>query len=313
MLFEKIKNQIQAFATRGLSLRGWATVANTLIFSRLWFTLRILNPSKRFFEKLRSMISTFFRQNKYPRVAFSQLCLDFTRGGVDLLEPSRQHLLFQMKWIFSLFSRSDNGLVISALKYHLSFLSPISTVPSLALFEPAFRPHSICSHSICSHSICSHSICSHTSVLPVIFRALDHFGVDLDLTNLPLGLLLKLPLHRMLRNISQNYWLTRHPTLLTKSFFIADPAQKRLRLEIKAEYTVFPRLCYTLFLDLLRRRRIQLFPFLWQYILHDIGPEVLDPPRISIQSQMTSHPLWTRFTSSGFTMHGFHDATNRSE
>ncbi|OBZ81510.1 hypothetical protein A0J61_10441 [Choanephora cucurbitarum] len=211
MLLEKIKNQIQAFTARGLSLRGRATIANKLILSRLWFTLRLLSPPKRFFEKLRSMIYTFVWQNKYPRVAFSQLCLDFTRGGVGLLEPSRQHLLLQMKWIFSIFSRLGDGLLTSALKYHLGFLSPVSTLPSLALFEPAFR---------------SHPLCSHTLILPVIFRAFDHLGVQFDIPTLPVGLFLKLPLHRMFRNIPQNHWLHRHSTLLAETFLIVDPIQK---------------------------------------------------------------------------------------
>ncbi|OBZ81689.1 hypothetical protein A0J61_10262, partial [Choanephora cucurbitarum] len=141
MLLEKIKTQIQVFSSRSLSFRGRASVANTLILSKLWFTLRILNPPKRFFVKVRSLIYSFVWQKKYPLVAFNQLCLPYTSGGVGLLEPSRQHMLFQVKWRVSLFDRRADRLTVAALEHHLSFLSPISGVTLLALFEPTFRSH----------------------------------------------------------------------------------------------------------------------------------------------------------------------------
>ncbi|KAI8373273.1 hypothetical protein BD560DRAFT_304057, partial [Blakeslea trispora] len=69
-LLEKIKTQIQIFTSRSLSLRGRASVANTLILSKLWFTVRILNPPKSFFDKVRSLIYSFVWQKKYPLVSF---------------------------------------------------------------------------------------------------------------------------------------------------------------------------------------------------------------------------------------------------
>ncbi|KAI8373272.1 hypothetical protein BD560DRAFT_304483, partial [Blakeslea trispora] len=169
--------------------------------------------------------------------------LPYTNGGVGLLDPYRQHKLLQVKWIFNLFERPDEGLVAPALKHHLSFLSPISGVPTLALFEPTFR---------------SNAMVSHTSVINAIFKAFDHFGVNLDISSLALVLILKLPLFRLFQPLPQDHWLHRHTGLLADSFFIIDSQQNRLRLRVKSEYTVFPRLCYTLYLDILRRRTVQL-------------------------------------------------------
>ncbi|KAI9345975.1 hypothetical protein BD770DRAFT_306513, partial [Pilaira anomala] len=44
---------------RGLSYRGRATVANTLVLSKLWYYLRLLNPSESFFRKLDGKIGNF--------------------------------------------------------------------------------------------------------------------------------------------------------------------------------------------------------------------------------------------------------------
>ncbi|KAI9275105.1 hypothetical protein EDC94DRAFT_552813, partial [Helicostylum pulchrum] len=44
---------------RGLSFRGRATITNTLILSKLWYYLRLLDPSDTFFTRLERKIGNF--------------------------------------------------------------------------------------------------------------------------------------------------------------------------------------------------------------------------------------------------------------
>jgi hypothetical protein len=50
---------IQPHSNRSLSFRGRATVVNTLALSKLWHSLRLLNPSSSFFDQLQRKIRDF--------------------------------------------------------------------------------------------------------------------------------------------------------------------------------------------------------------------------------------------------------------
>ncbi|KAG1367218.1 hypothetical protein G6F61_013099 [Rhizopus arrhizus] len=50
MLLEKIRSQIQIYSQRQLSLRGRATITNSLILSKIWYCLRLFVPTQRFLK-----------------------------------------------------------------------------------------------------------------------------------------------------------------------------------------------------------------------------------------------------------------------
>ncbi|OBZ80189.1 hypothetical protein A0J61_11762, partial [Choanephora cucurbitarum] len=85
-LVEAVRSGIAVYSQRSLSIRGRVTIMNTLLLSKLWYSLRLLP------------------QNKSPRASFDQLCLPRPEGGLGLLNPSKQALVLQMKWLFPLFS-----------------------------------------------------------------------------------------------------------------------------------------------------------------------------------------------------------------
>src|SRR6478735_3053065 len=103
MLLEKLRSQIQIYSQRQLSLRGRATITNSLILSKIWYCLRLFVPTQRFLKDVRSMVYQYVWQKKFPYVSLDQLTLSHLQGGVGLLDPIKQYLRIQMKWIFTLF------------------------------------------------------------------------------------------------------------------------------------------------------------------------------------------------------------------
>lgn len=61
-----VKTQSQIYSQRQLSIMGRVTVMNILILSKIWYTLRLLKPTQRFFQRLRSIIYQFVWQKKHP-------------------------------------------------------------------------------------------------------------------------------------------------------------------------------------------------------------------------------------------------------
>lgn len=65
-LLVKVTTQCQIYSQRQLSILGRVTIMNVLILSKIWYSLRLLKPTKRFFQRLRSCIYQFIWQKKHP-------------------------------------------------------------------------------------------------------------------------------------------------------------------------------------------------------------------------------------------------------
>ncbi|KAI9260433.1 hypothetical protein EDC94DRAFT_491154, partial [Helicostylum pulchrum] len=65
-LLVKVTTQCQIYSERQLSILGRVTIINVSILSRIWYSLRLLKPTKRFFQRLRSCIYQFIWQKKTP-------------------------------------------------------------------------------------------------------------------------------------------------------------------------------------------------------------------------------------------------------
>ncbi|KAI8328722.1 hypothetical protein BC941DRAFT_406379 [Chlamydoabsidia padenii] len=65
-LIADVKKQVGIYSRRYLSIKGRATIWNSLILSKIWYTLRLFNAPKSLFTSLQSICSRFVGQGKYP-------------------------------------------------------------------------------------------------------------------------------------------------------------------------------------------------------------------------------------------------------
>ncbi|KAG1167868.1 hypothetical protein G6F36_012411 [Rhizopus arrhizus] len=83
-IITKVKRHADILAQRGLSIQGRSVVANSLLLSRIWHSIRILCPPQSFFQRIRSIIIKFLRCKNFPSVKFQ----DCRRPRYAALSPS---------------------------------------------------------------------------------------------------------------------------------------------------------------------------------------------------------------------------------
>ncbi|KAI8070214.1 hypothetical protein BDF21DRAFT_322541, partial [Thamnidium elegans] len=67
-LLLKVTTQCQIYSQRQLSISGRVTLINVLILSKIWYSLRLLTLTKRFLQRLRSLIYQFVWQKKHSSI-----------------------------------------------------------------------------------------------------------------------------------------------------------------------------------------------------------------------------------------------------
>ncbi|KAG1455737.1 hypothetical protein G6F46_010345 [Rhizopus delemar] len=69
-IITKVKPHADILAQRGLSIQGRSMVANSLLLSRIWNSIRIQCPPQSFLQRIRSVIIKFLRYKNFPSVKF---------------------------------------------------------------------------------------------------------------------------------------------------------------------------------------------------------------------------------------------------
>lgn len=282
-LIDLVQTQLAIYSRRQLSLRGRVTIMNTLILSKLWYCLRILNPAQSFFTRLKSLVYRYVWANKHPLAAYEQLCLPITQGGLGLIDPQRQHLVLQKKFLEPLFTttstddQTNTNILTTFLLSTLQTIQPSISLATISFFITEFRKH---------------SLIHPTSVINVFYKFVDSHHIQYSLEQVPLTTLLQLPVRHLLLTIPNDHWLHRHPNTLMSDVFTFDENQHRLRLKVPTEFITHPRLSRRVYDDILTRRTVQLQPFVWQYILHD---HTLDNTALAttFHHQLITHPQWS--------------------
>ena len=59
MLLSSVRQQCHIYGQRQLSILGKVTIVNSIILSRIWYSLRLLKPIKRFIENIKKAIYQF--------------------------------------------------------------------------------------------------------------------------------------------------------------------------------------------------------------------------------------------------------------
>ncbi|OAD70922.1 hypothetical protein PHYBLDRAFT_171000 [Phycomyces blakesleeanus NRRL 1555(-)] len=85
-----------------LSVRGHATIVNSLILSRLWHVLCLVWFPKTFINTLRSIVGNFVMRPMFSRVKYATLCLPWSVGGLDLIDPAALQYALQLRWLIPL-------------------------------------------------------------------------------------------------------------------------------------------------------------------------------------------------------------------
>ncbi|KAK4521393.1 uncharacterized protein ATC70_012008 [Mucor velutinosus] len=123
-LYNNIQQCIHIHSQRNLSIRGRATVLNTLIFSKLWHVMRNFIFTKAQLLSLRSLGSSFINFRIFPKLSFRTLQQPRHHGGLQVLDPIVQQQALQWRWICP--------LILAACH---SPLLPTYTTPSIPLLQ----------------------------------------------------------------------------------------------------------------------------------------------------------------------------------
>ncbi|KAG1031815.1 hypothetical protein G6F25_011809 [Rhizopus arrhizus] len=116
----KIQRACALQSQRNLSFRGRVTVMNTLIYSKLWYVLRLLSVPQPDLQKFASIGYQFVTQSVFPKFKQEFLFVDRQVGGLKLLNPSKQQLVLQWKWLRPLLL-SHNSRSVSTIIHYLTY------------------------------------------------------------------------------------------------------------------------------------------------------------------------------------------------
>jgi exonuclease III len=290
-LLEIVKSQIKIYSQRNLSIRGRATIANSLILSKVWFALRQLVASSSFFQALIKIMSAFVGGSSQPKLSFTQMCQPMENGGLNLLHPKHQQLAMQLRWIGSMLrSDASTSFLTPILIHHLSLIPGVPPDPRQALFFPAFRQGPLCE-------------LSRTTRL--WFAAFDALPVPFPVHCANVSNCLALPLHHLLI-LPSSHWLhkTKYQRLLGASLFVYDDQQHSLRPRIPREQSRPRCLLRRLYRDLLAAssRTVDLQPWMWSLIDVPINPAVTSSIAPLIQGFLDA-PFWSSFDNKYYRAH----------
>ncbi|KAG1050390.1 hypothetical protein G6F43_007335 [Rhizopus delemar] len=111
---------------RNLSVRGRATVLNTLILSTLWHVLRVSWINLQTLQAIRRLCREFLLFRVFPPVSFDILQLPLKKGGLGILDPSSQQQALQFRWLTPLIQHHHPPAIVSQwMSAHLASIAPV--------------------------------------------------------------------------------------------------------------------------------------------------------------------------------------------
>ncbi|KAK4519880.1 uncharacterized protein ATC70_010124 [Mucor velutinosus] len=225
MLLNTVKTQCAIYSQRQLSIMGRVTVVNSLILSKMWYSLRMLRPTKRFLVNIKSCVYQFVWKKKWPLIRKDLISLPKSRGGLAVLNPSLQQFTLQKRWLNYLVEpQKYPSFLLPFLLSHLSLLPASSDFLYMAFLDGDCRKSPLLHKDL--------------SIWHSIFALYDYFELN-DLQKvgvIPLQAIMLLPLHKLLTGLSDDHWLRRHPKFPANKFLLFDTYQQRWRLRVASEY-----------------------------------------------------------------------------
>ncbi|KAG1040050.1 hypothetical protein G6F43_012369 [Rhizopus delemar] len=275
-LLQNIKTQCSIYSQRNLSIRGRVTVTNTLLLSKLWYSLRVISLPKSFFRQIRSTIYQFISKGIKPGFRYALFCQPLSKGGLGLLDPFIQHRSLQVRWLRLLFTDDLQSSCSQVyLKDFIRRFHSSGTSSLLSCFFPALR---------------STTDVSVGSFLPALYTTMDSFlSNGMPEVQCNPSTLLCLPICSLFSEIPDGHWL-RSPhrsKSRARHYFTHDQSLQRIRPMLASDSPPHPRLSARLLRDL-QNRTVKLNEMTWQVILNTS----IDP------GSVTDYPFVTWLTRS---------------
>lgn len=198
---------------RRLSIRGRATVLNTLIFSRLWHVMRLLVFTKAQLITLRGIGSKFINLRIFPRLAFDTIQLHRKKGGLGILDPIVQQHALQWRWVQPLLrsdlitpTSSTSFLSYSTLRYvfHWIYSSPQFPTYQFSLIFSTCRSSPWASHALACNL-------QFINIFTNFFRTVDLLPRSFDRCHINISTCLTLPF----TDIITHFLPESHPAFVT--------------------------------------------------------------------------------------------------
>lgn len=117
---DKIRKTICLWKARHLSLKGKVTVIQSLLVSRLWYTLNVTPIPLNIEKEITKEIIQFLWDKKPPKINFYTMIANTENGGMKLPDIMLKKAALRMKWIRKLFDENNNSLWKSTIKMFLS-------------------------------------------------------------------------------------------------------------------------------------------------------------------------------------------------
>ncbi|KAG0847613.1 hypothetical protein G6F17_012372 [Rhizopus arrhizus] len=203
-IITKIERHANILSQRGLSILGRSMIANSLLLSRIWHSIRILCPPQSFFQRIRSVIIKFLRYKNFPSVKFQDCRRPRNEGGIAILDPAMQHSALQLRWLIPMLqstqpTSTQESFATSLMRYYLCVLtsSPSAILPLL-------------------FSEKRNADIKKIGCFQSMFRTLDHIDYEINWTDLNSSTAEEIPLCRIC------------PALLTNDHTYKSPYWKSL-------------------------------------------------------------------------------------
>ncbi|CDH55956.1 hypothetical protein RO3G_01611 [Lichtheimia corymbifera JMRC:FSU:9682] len=123
-LYTKLETHVHMLQQRTLSILGKATVANSLLLSRLWHILRVCVVPQPWIQKCQTLIRKYVC-NFFPSPSWSTCCLPRSQGGLGLVDIQDQHLALHhvyLQRVLHFSSSNPHPPFISSFLIHLFHL-----------------------------------------------------------------------------------------------------------------------------------------------------------------------------------------------
>jgi hypothetical protein len=132
-----LQKSIELHSRRNISVLGRATIINSLILSKCWYTLTVVPVPLAVLREIISIVSNFVTAGIFPKISWSLMITSKKKGGLGVLDPLIQQKALYHRWVDPILFPDCDGLsLISSfvaahfLNYtHLDNLSPALLFP----------------------------------------------------------------------------------------------------------------------------------------------------------------------------------------
>lgn len=107
---EKVKNILNVWRTRMLTVLGKICVVNTLINSQVIYKLQSLpTPPQKFFHDYKKLVCDFIWENKKARIAYHRLIASYSNGGLQLRDLVLTDMSLKMAKVHKIITGGDQA------------------------------------------------------------------------------------------------------------------------------------------------------------------------------------------------------------